>query len=155
MPNDGTPEMEPNPRHSPALLPSSYSSLPNLNYLQREPFGPPADHSTRCPPGSPRGDPSSGGGSLDGPPHPAYWGPPIPLCRGPPNDPPPPLGAGYASKDTPLPRGGLAPRAPPDFTADILCCFKWENVPEWHGDGVKTKLSLLLPTLPVARRGYE
>ena len=25
----------------------------------------------------------------------------------------------------------------------------------WAGDGVKTKLSLLLPTLPVARRGYE
>ena len=69
--------------------------------------------------------------------HPAYWGPRIPLCRGPPNDPPPPPGAGYASKDTPLPRGGLAPRAPPDFTADVLCCFKWENVPEWHGVGGK------------------
>ena len=25
----------------------------------------------------------------------------------------------------------------------------------YTGDGVKTKLSLLLPTLPVARRGYE
>ena len=140
MPDDGTPEgrrLEPNPRHSPALLPSSYSSLPNSNYPQRKPFGPPADHSTRCLPGPPRGDPSSGGGSPNGPPRPPYRGPPIPPRRGPPDDPPPPPGAGYASEDTPLPRGGPAPRAPPDFTADVLRRFKWENVPEWHGEGMK------------------
>ena len=32
-----------------------------------------------------------------------------------------------------------------------LPCELWGG----HDDGVKTKLSLLLPTLPVARRGYE
>ena len=138
LPDDGPPEerrLEPNPRHPSAVLPSPYSNPPNSNYPQREPFGPPADHLTRCPLGPPRGDPPSEGGSPNRP--------PLPPCRGPPDDPPPPPGAGYAAEDTPLPRGSPAPRAPPDFTANVLRRFKWENVPEsLNGTGKEQRHSI-------------
>ena len=81
LPDNGPPEerrLEPNPRHSPTLLPLPYGSSPNLNYPQCKLFGPPVDHLNRHPPGPPRGDPLSGGGSPNGPPHPPYRGPLLP-----------------------------------------------------------------------------